>query len=125
MKVTLTKFTSASSEVLSRQGEDYQDPDHELDSDGTIRLLESLGAGRSRLFVKGKYCNLEFEVAPETPLAVEIYDSREGFWAISEVSAVSARRIIMMADDGEQFGKLIPETAHEWGAYGEGRVSND
>ena len=123
MKVTLTKFQSASSEGPLRQGEDYQDSDHELDREGANRLLESLGATRSRLLIKGKYCNLEFEVTPERLLAVEIYDSREGFWAISEVSPVSARRIIMMADDGEQFGDLIPETTQEWGAYGSGSSS--
>jgi hypothetical protein len=105
-----------------RQGEVYQDSDHELDGEGAIRLLESSVASRSRLLIKGKYCNLEFEVPPERPLAV--YDSREGFWAISEVSPVSARRIIMTADDGEQFGNLIPETTKEWGAYGLGSASN-
>ncbi len=125
MEVTLTKFQSASSEGALRQGEDYQDSDHELDGEGAIRLLESLEASRSRLLIKGKYCNLEFEVAPERPLAVEIYDSREGFWAISEVSPVSARRIITMAESGKQFGNLIPETTQEWGAYGPGSESND
>lgn len=124
MKVTLTEFQPASSNSHLRQGEAYQDSDHEPDGDGAIRLLESLGASRSRLLIKGKYCNLEFEVVPERPLAVEIYDSRDGFWAISEVSPVSARRIIMMADNGEQFGNLIPETTQEWGAYGLGSASN-
>jgi len=108
-----------------RQGEDYEDYEYELDGAGSIQLLESLGAGRSRLLIRGQYCNLEFEVAPERPLAVDIYDSREGFWAISEVSPISARRIIMMADDGEEFGNLIPETTEEWGAYGLGSASTD
>ena len=107
-----------------RQGENYQDSDYELDGEGVIQLLESLGASRNRLFIKGKYSNLEFEVDPERPVTVEIYDIRDGFWAISEVSPVSARRIIMMADNGEQFGNLIPETTQEWGAYGPVSASN-
>jgi hypothetical protein len=56
---------------------------------------------------------------------VEIYDSRKGFWAISEVSPLSARRIIMMAEAGEQFGNLIPETSLEWSAYGLGSADMD
>jgi len=106
------------SEGLLKQGEDFQESDYELDGEKAIRLLESLAASRSRLFIKGKYCNLEFEVVPERPVTVEIYDIRDGFWAISEVSPVSAKSIIMMADAGEEFGNLIPETTEEWGAYG-------
>jgi hypothetical protein len=124
LKVILTRFQLGSSSGPLRPGEGYQDSEHELDGEGAIGLLESLGTGRSRLLIKGQYCNLEFEVAPERPLTVDIYDSREGFWAISEISPVSARRIILMAENGEQFGNLIPETKQEWAAYGLGSAGN-
>ena len=96
---------------------------YEADLDQAFLLLEELLDSGDHLHFRSECFSLDFHHLSDTSFEVEIYDTRDGFWAISEVGIVVARRIIEMVSENKKFGEHIPTTDQIWGAYGGGEFS--
>ena len=95
----------------------------EADLDKAFRLLEELLDSRGHLYLQTESFCVEFQDLSDTSFEVEIYDLRDGFWAISEVGILAARKITEMVSENKKFGTNIPTTDQIWGAYGGGEFS--
>jgi hypothetical protein len=119
MKVILTRFPTTSSPPSSvTDVQDLQEIHHEVKTDDAFRLLERAINSRSQLFIEGEFATVQFGFDADRHLVVEISDIREGFWAISEVSELSAKRIIDITYKREVFSNVIPGTDQQWDAFG-------
>lgn len=96
---------------------------YEADLDEAFLLLEELLDSRDHLHFQSECFCLDFHYLSDTSFEVEIFDIRDGFWAISEVGIVAARRITEMVSEKKKFGEPIPMTDQIWGAYGGGEFS--
>ena len=93
---------------------------YEADLDEAFVLLEELLNKEGHLYFKSECFCLDFHHLTDTSFEVEISDARDGFWAISEVGILAARKIIEMVAENKKFGENIPTTDQIWGAYGGG-----
>jgi hypothetical protein len=119
MKVTLTKFQSTGSRSSSMTDvQDLQELHHDVKVDDAFRLLERAISSGSQLFIEGEFATVQFGFDADKHLVVEISDMRDGFWAISEVSELSAKRIIDITYKREVFSNVIPGTDQQWDAFG-------
>jgi hypothetical protein len=96
---------------------------YEADLDEAFPLLEGLLDSRGHLHFHSECFCLDFHYLSDTSFEVEIYDIRDGFWAISEVGILAARKITEMVSENKKFGENIPTTDQIWGAYGGGELS--
>ncbi|MBV9927567.1 MAG: hypothetical protein JOZ96_21295 [Acidobacteria bacterium] len=101
----------------------YAERAYEADCDEVCLLLEKLKATKDFLHVQSQSLCLDFSGLGDASFEAEVYDLRDGFWAISEVSTAAARGVIEVAAADGKFGELVPTTAEEWGAFGGGRVA--
>ena len=83
-------------------------------------LLEKLKDTKNSLRLQTPSFCLDFSYLSDSSYEVEVYDIRDGFWAISEVGSAAARGIIELAVADGKFGELVPTTTEEWGAYSGG-----
>ena len=95
----------------------------EADLDEAFLLLEELLDSRGHLHFQTECFCLDFQDLSDTSFEVEIFDVRDGFWAISEVGILAARKITEMVSENKKFGENIPTTDQIWGAYGGGEFS--
>ncbi len=93
---------------------------YEADLNEAFRLLEELLDTEGHLYFKSEWFCLDFQYLSDTSFEVEIYDLRDGFWAISEVGILAARKITEMVCENKKFRENIPTTDQIWGAYGGG-----
>lgn len=96
---------------------------YETDLDEAFQLLEELLDSRGHLHFHTECFCLDFQDLSDSSFEVEISDARDGFWAISEVGIVAARKITEMASENKKFAENIPTTDQIWGAYGGGEFS--
>ena len=96
---------------------------YEADLDEAFVLLEKLFDTKGHLHFKSECFWLDFIYLTDTSFEVEIYDFRDGFWAISEVGILAARKITELVSENKKFGENIPTTDQMWGAYGGGDFS--
>ena len=87
------------------------------------QLLEKLNETKGFLHLQSQHFCVDFIYLDDTSFEVEIYDLRDGFWAISEVDMAAARKIVEIVSENEKFGELIPTTNELWGAYGGGQFA--
>jgi hypothetical protein len=119
MKVILTKLQTTGSRPSSiAEAKDLQEIHHDVETDDALRLLERAISSGSQLFIEGEFATVQFGFDADKHLAVEISDIRDGFWAISEVSELSAKRIIDITYKREVFSNVIPGTDQQWDAFG-------
>ena len=97
---------------------------YEADLDEAFLLLEKLLDTNGHLHFRSESFGLDFQHLSDTTFEVEIYDVRDGFWAISEIGILAARKITEMVADNQKFGENIPTTDQMWGAYGGGEFSD-
>ena len=95
----------------------------EAELDEALLLLEELLDSTGHLYFRTECFCLDFQDLSDTSFEVEIYDVRDGFWAISEVGILAARKITEMVSENKKFGENIPTTDQIWGAYGGGEFS--
>lgn len=98
--------------------QDSQEIHYEVKTDDAFRLLDRAISSGSQLFIEGEFATVQFGFDADKHLVVEISDIREGFWAISEVSELSAKRIIEITYKREGFSNIIPGTDQQWDAFG-------
>jgi hypothetical protein len=98
----------------------YIEHRYEVDLKETFILLEKLKNSNTSLHIKSEFFVIDFQYLSETSIEVEIYDIRDGFWAISEIDMVVARKIVENISADEKFGEHVPTTNEIWGAYGGG-----
>ena len=103
--------------------DDGKGSSYEADLDEAFLLLEKLLDTNGHLHFKSESFCLDFQDLSDTTFEVEIYDVRDGFWAISEIGILAARKITEMVADNQKFGENIPTTDQMWGAYGGGEFS--
>jgi hypothetical protein len=96
---------------------------YEADLVEAFLLLEKLLDLRGHLHVQSECFCLDFQDLSDTSFEVEIFDTRDGFWAISEIGILAARKITEMVSENRKFGENIPTTDQIWGAYGGGEFS--
>ena len=96
---------------------------YDVDLNEAFLLLEKLRDSKNSLHFKSDSFVLDFQYLSETSFEVEIYDIRDGFWAISEIDIVVARKIVEMISANEKFGEHVPVTNEIWGAYGGGEFT--
>jgi hypothetical protein len=109
-------------ERLDKAG-NYLEHDYDADPNEVFMLLEKLQDTQKFLHLQTQHFCVDFIYLSDTSFEVEIYDLRDGFWAISEVGMFAAREIVEMASENEKFGELIPTTDELWGAYGGGQFA--
>ena len=95
----------------------------ETDLGAALLLLEELLDSRGHLYFRTECFCLDFQDLSDTSFEVEIFDVRDGFWAISEVGILAARKITEMVSENKKFGETIPTTDQMWGAYGGGEFA--
>lgn len=93
---------------------------YEADLNEVCLLLEELKESKGSMHFQSECFCLDFSYLSDTSFEVEVYDIRDGFWAISEVGIVAARKIAEMVSENRKFGECIPTTNEIWGAYGGG-----
>ena len=98
----------------------YVEHIYEVDLQEAFLLLEELKNSNTSLHIKSEFFVIDFQYLSETSFEVEIYDIRDGFWAISEIDMVVARNIVEMISADEKFGEHVPTTNEIWDAYGGG-----
>ena len=103
---------------------DYHGHYYDADPNDVCLLLEKLKGTEEFVHLKSQCFCVDFSCLSDTSFEVEIYDLRDGFWAISEVDMVAARKIVEMVSEDEKFGELIPTTNELWGAYGGGQFAS-
>ena len=96
---------------------------YEVDLNEALLLLEKLKDSKNSLHFKSEVFVIDFHYLSETSFEVEIFDIRDGFWAISEIDIVVARKIVEMVSANEKFGDHVPITNEVWGAYGGGEFT--
>jgi hypothetical protein len=101
----------------------YIEHDYDADPHDVCLLLEELKGTKEFVHFKSQCFCVDFSYLSDTSFEVEIYDLRDGFWAISEVDMVAARKIVEMVSENEKFDELIPTTNELWGAYGGGQFA--
>lgn len=101
----------------------YVEHSYEVDLKEALLLLEKLKNSNTSLHIKSEFFGIDFQYLSETSFEVEIYDYRDGFWAISEIDMVVARKIVETISADEKFGEHVPTTNEIWGAYGGGEFS--
>ena len=94
---------------------------HEFDvgsKDAFYFLQELINSSdrRDSLMVESSSCFLDFNVAPDGALWVEVYGNN-GLWAISEINLKIGEEILKIAQAGKDFGEIIPTTDKNWDAY--------
>jgi hypothetical protein len=98
---------------------------YEANLDEAFELLEELLGSRGHLYFRTETFCLDFQDLTDTSFEVEIFDVRDGFWAISEIGILAARKITEMVSENKRFGENIPTTDQIWGAYGGGEFSSN
>ena len=101
----------------------YVEHGYEVDLKEAFVLLEKLKNSNTSLHIKSEFSVIDFQYLSETSFEVEIYDIRDGFWTISEIDMVVARKIVEMISADEKFGEHVPTTNEIWGAYGGGEFT--
>ena len=101
----------------------YVERNYEVDLKEAFLLLEKLKSSNTSLHFKSEFFVIDFQYLSETSFEVEIYDIRDGFWAISEIGVVVARKIVEMISADKKFGEHVPTTNDLWGAYGGGEFT--
>lgn len=101
----------------------YIESSYEADLSQVCLLLENLKGSKTSLHFQSEYFCVDFNCLSETTFEVEIFDVRDGFWAISEVDMVAARKIAELVAENAKFGEIIPTTNELWGAYGGGEFA--
>jgi hypothetical protein len=101
----------------------YLEHSYHADLNEAYVLLEKLKDTKNSLHFQSQCFCLDFSYLGDTSFQVEIFDIRDGFWAISEIDMVVARRIVEMVSENEKFRELIPITNELWGAYGGGQFA--
>ena len=94
--------------------------EYEAGLDEAYLLLEQLLDLRGHLYFRTECFCVHFQDLSDTSFEVEISDFRDGFWAISQVGILAARKITEMVCENKKFGENIPTTDQIWGAYGGG-----
>lgn len=98
-------------------------PRYEADLEEALPMLEALLDSGGHLHFHSECFSLDFHCLSDTSFEVELYDVRDGFWAICAVGIRAARRITEMVSANEKFGENIPTTDQIWDAYGGGQFA--
>lgn len=118
MKVSYTHFSpGAVIRERYQKGVDYLEQEFDLGFDDTLYLLKELRNHRSSLWVDTPNSRVEFSIASDGILCVDIECWGNGLWAASDITLEAGIEILRIAFDGGEFGELIPTTDQEWGAY--------
>jgi len=126
MKVIRTEFKKGVPlKKLYEKGQDFHDHVYEAGLKEVVDLIEKLDESRDHLYVfASEGCHIDFYFDDERNLWVDIQDS--DLWAISKLPNLdAARAIVEIANEGRAFGKRVPNTSQEWGAYGSISTSED
>ena len=117
MKVSFTHYSPhAPTRKLYQRGVDYLQHDFDLEYEDALHLLKELRNPRSSLWVDAPACSLDFHIAGDDSLWVEVYGNN-GLWAVSEIAPAVGAEILRIAFEGGEFGELIPTTDRTWDAY--------
>ena len=98
----------------------YTERSYQADLNDAYVLLEKLLESKDSLHFQSDCFGLDYRYLSDTSFEVEIYDIRDGFWAISEVGILAARKIMEIVSENMKFGETVPTTNKVWGAYGGG-----
>jgi len=82
-----------------------------------LHILGRLESPKSGLYVETEKYFLDFHIAEEKLLCVEIDGINNNFWAYSDVDLTKAEAILTIISKGEEFNEFIPTTDRIWGAY--------
>jgi len=81
-------------------------------------LLYKLKEPDCTLHMETEFIILDFDSLSEETLGIEIFDTRDAFWAHAEITFPIAKKIIEIACRNESFEDVIPTTNDMWGAFG-------
>jgi hypothetical protein len=101
----------------------YHEHDYNVDVNEVCLLLGKLNDTDQYLHFQSQCFCVDFIFLSDTSFEVEIYDLRDGFWAISQVDMVVARKIVEIVSEDAKFGEFIPTTGALWDAYGGGQFA--
>ena len=101
----------------------YTERAYEVGYNEACLLIEKLKDTKDSLRLQTQSLCLDFSCLGDATFEVEIYDFRDGFWAICEVGLVAARGIAEVAAADGKFRELVPTTTEQWGAYGGGQFA--
>lgn len=121
MKVSYTIFSQNTPvRNLYQQSIDYIRHDFDLKLDDAFFLLKELAKStdcRNSLWVETSSSALDFHLAEDNTLWVEVYGDNNGLWAISEIDLTIGEEILKIAFEGKDFGEVMPTTNKNWNAY--------
>jgi hypothetical protein len=117
MKVQVTHYRPGLPEKsFYQRGVDYLRHEFDLEFADTLGLLKELKDQQGRLEIDTPSAGLEFYIAPDNSLWVEIY-GENGLWAISEIDLGIGEEILRIAYQGGDLGEQMPTTNRTWDAY--------
>lgn len=96
--------------------------DHEVDLglEDTQNLLEEFvknSKPENYLWIESSFCDLDFSLDKNNNLWVEVFSSRNGLWAISEIDLTIGKEMLKIAYAEKDLEEIIPTTNRNWDAY--------
>lgn len=99
--------------ICARKSDDW----FECSVEDALYILKRIENSESGLYVETERYFLDFHIAEERLLCVEIDKVNNNFWAYSDIDLEKAEAILRIASESKEFNEFVPTTNELWGAY--------